>query len=62
MHSPYEEHLEVVYRILRYLKSTLGKGLLFNKNEQMGVEIFTDADWTGSITVRRSKAGYCTFA
>lgn len=31
MHSPYEEHLENVYQILRYLKSTLGKGLFFQE-------------------------------
>lgn len=27
MHSPFEEHLEAVYRILRYLKGNPGKGL-----------------------------------
>lgn len=31
MHSPYEEHLDAVYRILRYLKGTLGNGLFFEK-------------------------------
>ena len=34
MHSPYKKHLEAVYRILRYLKGTLGKGLLFQKTTQ----------------------------
>ena len=29
MHAPRPEHFEVVYRILRYLKETLGRGLLF---------------------------------
>lgn len=29
MHSPCEKHLEAVYRILRYLKGSLGKDLLF---------------------------------
>lgn len=33
MHSPYEVYLEVVYRILIYLKSTPGKGLFFKKSE-----------------------------
>ncbi|RVX19801.1 putative mitochondrial protein [Vitis vinifera] len=40
-------HLEVVYRILRYLKNTPGKGLSFTKNEQQGVEVHIDADWVG---------------
>ena len=29
MHSPYKKHLETVYQILRYLKGTPGKDLLF---------------------------------
>jgi hypothetical protein len=31
MHSPQEPHMETVYRILRYLKSSPGKGLLFSR-------------------------------
>ncbi|RVW85208.1 Retrovirus-related Pol polyprotein from transposon RE1 [Vitis vinifera] len=61
MHSPYEVHLEAVYRILRYLKSTPGKGLFFKKSEQKTIEAYTDADWAGSVTDRRSTSGYCTY-
>ncbi|KAK2991799.1 hypothetical protein RJ640_013130 [Escallonia rubra] len=61
MHSPHEEHLEAVYRILRYLKSSPGKGLFFIENEQRNLEAYTDADWAGSITNRKSTSGYCTF-
>lgn len=61
MHSPHEEHLEAVYRILRYLKSAPGRGLFFKKTGQQGIEVFTDADWAGSITDRKSTSGYCTF-
>ena len=60
MHSPYEVHLEAVYRILRYLKSTPGKGLFFKKSEEKTIETYTDADWAGSVTDRRSTSGYCT--
>ncbi|KAH9769755.1 reverse transcriptase Ty1/copia-type domain-containing protein [Citrus sinensis] len=61
MHSNCEEHFEAVFRILRYLKATPGKGLFFGKNQQRGIEVYTDADWAGSITDRRSTSGYCTF-
>ena len=61
MHNPHEEHLNAVYRILRYLKSSPGKGLLFKKNSSRKVDAFTDVDWAGSITDRKSTSGYCTF-
>ncbi|KAK2414048.1 putative mitochondrial protein [Trifolium repens] len=61
MHSPFEEHLEAVYRILRYLKANPGKGLFFRKTNERNVSIFTDADWAGSITDRRSTSGYCAY-
>lgn len=61
MHSPYEKHLNAVYRILRYLKNTPGKGLLFQKSLQRNVEAYTDVDWAGSNTDRRSTSGYCTY-
>ena len=61
MHAPYEEHLEAVHRILRYLKATPGKGLFFKKTNDKDVAIFTDADWAGSIIDRKSTSGYCTY-
>ena len=61
MHSPYEVHLEAVYRILRYLKSTLEKELFFEKSEQKTIEAYINADWAGSVTDRRSTSSYCTY-
>ncbi|KAH9763108.1 protein kinase domain-containing protein [Citrus sinensis] len=61
MHHPREEHLKDVYRILRYLKSTPGKGLLFRKTENRGIEVYTNADWAGSVIDRKSTTYYCTF-
>ena len=53
--------MDVVERILRYLKSAPGKGLLFSKHGHLKVEGYTDADWAGSANDRRSTAGYFTF-
>ncbi|RVW84719.1 Retrovirus-related Pol polyprotein from transposon RE1 [Vitis vinifera] len=61
MHAPCEEHMEAVYRIMKYLKGSLGKGLYFRKNETRSIEGFTNANWTGSIDDRRSTSSYCTF-
>ena len=61
MHSPKEAHLQAVYRVLQYLKGTLGKGILFKRNEGLVLEAYTDADYASSIIDRRSTSGYCTF-
>jgi len=49
MHAPYEEHLEIVHKILRYLKATPGKVLFFKKTNDKNVAIFIDGDWAGPI-------------
>ncbi|XP_022861092.1 uncharacterized protein LOC111381533 [Olea europaea var. sylvestris] len=56
-----ESHLEAVYKILRYFKGSAGKGLLFKRGEKKDREVYTDADWPGSIEDRRSTIGYCAF-
>ena len=61
MHSPSEEHMNVVIYILRYLKSSPGKGILFTKGDSLDIKGYTDADWAGSIQDRRSTSGYFTF-
>ena len=61
MHDPRATHLDAVYRILRYLKSAPGKGILFSNHGHLRLEAFTDADWAGSIDDRSSTSGYCAF-
>ena len=61
VHAPKQQHFDVVYRILRYLKGLLGRGLLFKGHGHLQVEAFIDVDWAGSVVDRRSTSGYCTF-
>lgn len=44
MHSPSKAHMEVVFKILRNLKVTLGKDLLFSKTDYLQVEAYTNAN------------------
>ena len=53
--------MNVVCKILHYLKGTLGKKPHFGKHDQLKIEIFMDADRAGSIEDKRSTFGYCTF-
>ncbi|KAA0042054.1 myosin-9 isoform X2 [Cucumis melo var. makuwa] len=59
--APYEKHMEAVNRILRYLKNTPGKRLMFRKTNRKTIEAYTDSDWAGSVIDRKSTFGYCTF-
>jgi hypothetical protein len=49
MHDPRSSHMDVVYCILMYLKSSLGRGLLYTKQGSLQVECYTDADLAGSL-------------
>ena len=54
--------MNAIMRILRYLKSAPGKGILFTKNvDFQSVDAYSDADWAGAIDDRRSTSGYFTF-
>lgn len=61
MNKPTKRHLDAVYRILQYLKKSPGVGLFFKKSSARELSVFTDADWAGSLTDRRSTSGYCSF-
>ncbi|CAO2833049.1 unnamed protein product [Amaranthus hypochondriacus] len=60
MHRPQTQHMEAVFRILRYLKGTPGKGVLYRKNGHLRITAFTDADWVGDRDDRKSTSGYFT--
>jgi hypothetical protein len=40
--------MEIIYRILRYLKSSPRKWLLFARHDHL--KGYTDVDWAGSVT------------
>lgn len=61
MHSPSEDHMEAVYRILCYLKSCPGRVLMFKRSEGQGISGYTDEDWAGNKTDGKSTSGYFTF-
>ena len=61
MHEPRSDHLEAVYRILRYLKGTPGRGLLFESNKHLVTDGYCDADWASCLDDCRSTSGFCVF-
>ncbi|XP_061346367.1 uncharacterized mitochondrial protein AtMg00810-like [Gastrolobium bilobum] len=61
MHSHSIDYMEAVFRILRYLMGTVGKGLLFKKTNISSIEGYCDSDWARDKTTRRSTSRYFTF-
>lgn len=61
MHAPTQDHMEIVYRILRYLKGCPRKGILYQWHRYHRVEAYIDADWASSISDSWSASSYCTF-
>uniref|UniRef100_A0A2N9E974 Uncharacterized protein n=1 Tax=Fagus sylvatica TaxID=28930 RepID=A0A2N9E974_FAGSY len=61
MTSPRVPHMNVVIRILKYLKNAPGRGLFYQSSGHLRIEGYTDANWAGSPSDQKSTTGYCTF-
>ncbi|KAJ0938845.1 putative RNA-directed DNA polymerase [Helianthus annuus] len=57
MHQPQIAYMEAVCRIVRYLKGTIGHGVLFKSNGHLKIQGYTDADWAGDKGDRKSTSG-----
>jgi len=58
--SPRNAHWEAAKRVVRYLKETINHGLIFSKADNPKLTCFTDADWAGDQSNRRSTSGMVT--
>ncbi|MCO5569015.1 hypothetical protein L7F22_022721 [Adiantum nelumboides] len=56
MQLPRKPHLDVVRRIMRYVRATLDYALLYDAGTQ--VHGYTDSNWAGSVSDRQSTNGY----
>ncbi|GJU00696.1 ribonuclease H-like domain-containing protein [Tanacetum coccineum] len=61
MHDPREPHFSALKRILRYVQGTLDYGLQLFSSTTDSLIAYSDADWAGCPTTRRSTSGYCIF-
>ncbi|XP_026428206.1 uncharacterized protein LOC113324080 [Papaver somniferum] len=61
MHSPTTTHMLLVKRVLRYLKGTLGSGIIIQSGDISKLTSYSDSDWDGCPDTRRSTSGYCVF-
>nr|GEU70096.1 ribonuclease H-like domain-containing protein [Tanacetum cinerariifolium] len=61
MHDPREPHFFTLKRILRYVCGTLDYGLQLFSSSTTDLVAYSDADWAGCPTTRRSTSGYYVF-
>src|SRR5438552_9913207 len=53
--NPSNEHWAALKRVFRYLNGTQNLGIVYSKGSLLG---YTDSDWAGNITTRKSTSGY----
>jgi hypothetical protein len=60
MERPTKVHVAAVKRIMRYLKGSIGYGILYKKqyNEEMQMCGWTDSDYAGDLDDRKRTSGY----
>ena len=61
MSSPRTSYWDAVCHILKYLKGAPNRGILYQNHGHHTIEGFTDADYNGDPTNKRSTTGYCVF-
>jgi hypothetical protein len=57
--EPKHVHLVVAKHVMRYLKGTIDCGLSYDGDHDFTLSGYTDADWTGSVSDRKSTSGCC---
>lgn len=58
MQAPMEEHWLAALKVVRYLKGTLGQGILLDAKSPLHVTGWCDSDWGRCTTPRRSLSGW----
>ena len=59
LNSPCVDHWNAVIHTLNCIKGLPGKGLLYGHSNRSKVVCYSDTDWAGSPSNRRSTYGYC---
>ena len=59
--NPKQSHLSVVKRIIRYFLGTINIGLWYHRNSICNLIGYSDSDFAGSKTDRKSTSGTCHF-
>ncbi|XP_020204935.1 uncharacterized protein LOC109790232 [Cajanus cajan] len=59
--SPTDLHYRAAFRVLRYLKQSLGVGIFFSSSSALQLKGFSDSDWAGCPETRRSVTSFSVY-
>jgi hypothetical protein len=59
MVEPRHVHLIATKHVMRYLKGTIDYGLRYILDREIRLQGYTDSDWAGSVTDRKSTSRCC---
>ena len=54
MHTPRRPHYDAALRVLRYIKSSPGAGILLSSASSLELSAFSDSDWASCPMTHRS--------
>lgn len=58
---PKNSHFKAAYKVVHYLKGTIGRGVFYSSSNDLILKTFTDADRSSCKDTRRSTTSYCMF-
>ena len=58
LHQPKQSHFNVALRIVRYIKSQAGQGVLLSSKSSKQLKVYCDEDWGACLHTRRSVSGF----
>jgi len=59
--APTMDHHQAVFRILRYLKGSIGQGIFLDAKSDIHLKSYSDFDWAGCTDTRRSVTGFLVY-
>ncbi|XP_042988864.1 uncharacterized mitochondrial protein AtMg00810-like [Carya illinoinensis] len=56
-----EIHMQAAHRVLRYVKGSIGQGILLPSQSDLHIKAYSDSDWAACPETRKSVTGFCVF-